>query len=351
MRKALTIKLPTYKTWMKTVISILFIFISCSAISADSWYEVKQTTEPVLRTFEGQVEAIQYATVSAQTSGRIAEIHYDVDDFVAAGSVIVEFTNNEQKQAVERARANLESAKATEKQAIASFNRAQSIFERKLISQSDYDQAESQKNTATAAVKTQLASLETAKTQLEYTLIKAPFDGIVTARHIEKGEAVNVGMPIMSGLSLDHLRVITHIPESLTNKINNNGNAYIELPDGTTIESNDFTLFPYADPQSKTFELRINLPEETPGLFPGMSITLHFIVAEQTMIMIPNDNITHRGELTLVYVKDGDKQVPRQIRTGKQSNHMTEVISGLKPGEYIVNSPLNSSLTQDPKKI
>lgn len=336
---------------MKTIISIFFIFTHSVAISETTWHEIKLSTEPVVRTFQGQVEAIQYATVSAQTNGRVAEIYYDVDDFVAAGDVIIEFTNTEQKQAVQRARANLEAAKATEKQAVASFKRAQSIFERKLISQSDYDQAESQKNTAVAAVKTQQAALETALTQLDYTLVKAPFDGIVTARHVEQGETVNIGTPLMSGLSLDHLRVITQVPESLAHTINNNGHARIELANGTIIESQEFTLFPYADPKTKTFELRINLPEKTPGLFPGMSVKTHFITAEKETTLIPNNAIIHRGELTLVYVKHDDKKVPRQIRTGQQYNNMTEVVSGLSPGDFIAISPLSSSLTQDPKNL
>jgi Multidrug resistance efflux pump len=99
---------------MKNIISIILLISPYLAAADSSWYEVKTTEEPIVRTFQGQVEAIQQATVSAQTSGRVARIHVDVDDYVTAGTVIIEFTNQEQKQAVERARANLEAAKATE---------------------------------------------------------------------------------------------------------------------------------------------------------------------------------------------------------------------------------------------
>src|SRR5690554_1758325 len=133
---------------MKNIISLILLFSCYQILANSSWYEVKASEQPIFRTFQGQVEAIQQATVSAQTNGRVAKIHVDVDDYVTAGTVIIEFTNQEQKQAVERARANLEAAKATEKQALASFKRAQNIFQKKLISQSEYDQAERQKNTA-----------------------------------------------------------------------------------------------------------------------------------------------------------------------------------------------------------
>lgn len=331
---------------MKNIISLILLFSCYQILANSSWYEVKASEQPIFRTFQGQVEAIQQATVSAQTNGRVAKIHVDVDDYVTAGTVIIEFTNQEQKQAVERARANLEAAKATEKQALASFKRAQNIFQKKLISQSEYDQAERQKNTAVAAVKTQQAALITAQTQLDYTLIKAPFDGIVTARHVEQGEAVNVGTPLMSGLSLDHLRVVTQIPESIANRLNNQGHAEIELPDGSRVESTKLTLFPYADPASKTFSLRVNLPPATTGLFPGMSLKVHFKIGQQKTLMIPSQAVVHRGELTLVYVKQGNQQLPRQIRTGRQKGQLTEVISGLTPGDTIVINPLKTSLTQ-----
>lgn len=323
----------------KIVISVM-VLISFQVVADETWLEVKQSIQPVYRLFEGQVEAIHQSTVSAQTSGRVAEIHYDVDDFVEAGGVLIEFTNTEQKQALQRAQANLESAEATEKEAIANYKRVKETFDRKLIAQSEYDLALSKKNAATAAVKAQKAAVETATTQLEYTLVKAPFAGIVTSRHVEKGETVNVGTPIMSGLSLDHLRIITQIPESLITQIKSQPLAKIKLPNQQTVESTDITVFPYADSQSRTFELRVNLPEKTAGLFPGMSTSVAFQVSSKETLLIPNDAVVYRGELTLVYVKHENKKLPRQVITGDADDGFIEILSGLKPGDVIARNPL-----------
>ena len=95
------------------VLNLLVIY--SISLADDEWFEVELSIQPLVRSFEGQIEAINQATVSSQTSGRVAEIHYDVDDFVPAGSVLIEFTNTEQKQAVKKAQANLEFAKAIEK--------------------------------------------------------------------------------------------------------------------------------------------------------------------------------------------------------------------------------------------
>jgi RND family efflux transporter MFP subunit len=335
-------------TYINTIVVLSLILINSPLIAEDQWYEVRSTIEPVQRTFEGQVEAIRQATVSSQTSGRVAKINYDVDDFVPVGSVLIEFTNTEQKQAVQKSQANLESAKASEKEAIANFKRVKTTFDRKLISQSDYDLAVSKKNTASAEVKAQQAVLDTAITQLDYTLVKAPFDGIVTSRHIEKGETVDIGMPVMSGLSLNHLRAISHVPESLISQIKSISLAHIKLPNNEIIESAELTLFPYADPQSRTFELRVNLPEKTTGLFPGMSTQVSFNLGSQEMILIPHNNIVNRGELTLVYVKQENKILPRQIITGNVFKHFTEVISGIKAGDIIMSNPLAQPIFSSP---
>jgi len=324
----------------KIFMASLWILISFHSIADEQWFEVTQSIQPVYRSFEGQVEAIHQSTVSSQTSGRVAEIHYDVDDYVAADSILIEFTNTEQKQALQRAQANLESAQAVEKEAIANFNRIKSTYDRKLISQSDYDLALSKKNTAAAAVKVQKAAVETASTQLEYTLIKAPFAGIVTNRHVEKGETVDVGTPIMSGLSLDHLRIITHIPESLISQIKAQPLARIKLPTEQTVESHDLTVFPYADSQSRTFEVRVNLPVQTAGLFPGMSTAVAFNVGSKETLLIPKETVVRRGELTLVYVKHENKKLPRQVITGGAYNNSIEILSGLNSGDLVAQNPL-----------
>jgi multidrug efflux pump subunit AcrA (membrane-fusion protein) len=79
-----------------------------------------------------------------------------------------------------------------------------------------------------------------------------------------------------------------------------------------------------------------------------MSLKVSFKVGEENTIMIPDAAIVHRGELTMVYVKQGDKQLPRQIRTGQQNNNMTEVISGLMPGDIIALNPLATPVKNNP---
>ena len=71
------------------------------------------------------------------------------------------------------------------------------------------------------------ASLEDAREELSHTLIKAPYSGIVTKRHVEPGETVQPGMELMTGVSLNKLRVNVNVPQSLISKIRRYGKAYV----------------------------------------------------------------------------------------------------------------------------
>jgi multidrug efflux pump subunit AcrA (membrane-fusion protein) len=89
---------------------------------------VEMAKAPLERIYDGTVEAVNQATMSAQTSGRVAEVYYDVDDYVEPGEPIVRFTNAEQQAALRQAEASLAEALARQKQAAEEFSRASSLF-------------------------------------------------------------------------------------------------------------------------------------------------------------------------------------------------------------------------------
>ena len=168
------------------------------------------------RVFDGTVEAVHQATVSAQTAGRIAEVGYDVDDFVEAGSVLVRFTDVEQSTALRQAEAQLAEARARSTEAEEEYRRAQNLRERNLGSQRDLDAALASRNSARARVTAAESAVRAARQQLDYTVVEAPYAGIVTERHVEVGETVTPGQPLVSGVSLERLRVVGDLPHQVT---------------------------------------------------------------------------------------------------------------------------------------
>ena len=169
---------------------------------------VELDAAPRERLLDGKVEAVNQATMSAQTAGRIAEVFVDVDDYVEAGQQIVRFTDVEQQSSLRQARAALAEARAQAVQADEQFRRVSDLVEKGSVSRREYDQALAAREAAGARVESAQSSVAAAEQQLEYTLVRAPYAGIVTERHVEVGEAVGIGQPLMSGLSLEALRVV-----------------------------------------------------------------------------------------------------------------------------------------------
>ncbi len=300
-------------------------------------------TVAVERVFDGTIEAVHQATVSAQTAGRIAEVGYDVDDFVEAGSVLVRFTDVEQTTALRQAEAQLDEARARNTEAEEEYRRAENLRERGLGSQRDLDSALASRNSARARVTAAESAVRAARQQLDYTVVTAPYAGIVTERHVEVGESVAPGQPLMSGLSLERLRVVVDLPQSVAADVRANPSAFI-LTDEGRVEAADVTLFPTADPVTNTFRVRLDLPDGQFGLYPGMFVKAAFRVGESERLLIPAEAILHRSEVTGVYVVTPESIRLRQIRTGQSFDSRTEVLSGLAAGESVALDPVRAGI-------
>ena len=124
------------------------------------------------RVWDGRIEAVNQGTVSAQTSGRVAELLYDVNDFVDAGAVVMRFTDTEQKAALNRAQAALAEARARLANAETEFERGEKMIANNTIAQSRFDQLKAERDSARARLNAAIADVETAKEQLEYTVVR-----------------------------------------------------------------------------------------------------------------------------------------------------------------------------------
>lgn len=305
---------------------------------------VETARAPLERVYDGTVEAVNQATMSAQTSGRIAEVYYDVDDYVEPGAPIIRFTNAEQQAALKRAEASLSEALARQNQAAEEFSRAEALFEAGSSSKREYDQAVASRDAANARVEAARSAVATANQQLEYTLVRAPYPGIVTERHVEVGEAVSVGQPLMSGLSLDSLRVVTNLPQQVAARVREHRMASVLTGEGR-VEATNLTIFPFADSASNTFTVRVNLPDGQYELYPGMFVKVAFVIGDAERLLIPTTALVRRSEVTGVYVAGTDDTIRlRQVRVGNTFGDRTEVLAGLTEGERIALDPVGAGI-------
>jgi len=270
--------------------------------------------------------------MSAQTSGRVLEVPFDVNDYVPEGALIIKLTDVEQQAALRRAQASYNAAKAN-------YDRIAQLFSRQTVSKAAMDNARERRDTAEAG-------LRTAQQQLDYTAIKAPYAGYVTKRFVQVGEEVRPGEPLISGISLKALRVAVQIPQTAAGAVRKYSAADVILDQATgkRVTAAKITVFPFADPQTHSFSVRLELPEVDTGLYPGMTVKCAFEVGEAKKLLIPVSALVQRSEVSGVYVVKGDRVGLRQLRLGHRYGERVEVLAGLSGGEQIAADPIAAAL-------
>jgi RND family efflux transporter MFP subunit len=293
------------------------------------------------RSFDGIVEAERRSTVSSQVAARIEEVPFDVDDYVERGDIIVQFRNLPAAADLKQAEAAAQEARARLDEARANHGRIQQLFRQDRISKADMDRTTADLQSAEARVEAAKGALLAAQERFENTVVRAPFSGIVVQRHVEVGEMATVGMPLMTGLSLEHLRVAVDVPQSDIAALRADAEAWVDLPDGGSLAADAIRIFPYADPSTHTFRVRLGLAEGQHGIYPGMWVKVRFLVGERAALLVPQSAVVQRSELTAVYVL-GDDGVPRlrQVRLGReQADGRVAILAGLDDGELVVTDP------------
>jgi len=314
---------------------VLLAFSPVFAVELAS-VQVKVESLPLERLFEGRVEAVNQSTVSAETTGRVSEINFDVGDAVPAGEVIVKLVSIEQQQVYNQAAAALNEAQVNLDVQRSEFERIEKIYQRNLVAKTVYDRALGNLNTATARMKSAGAALKVASERLSYTLIRAPFSGTVLARHVEVGEAVQPGRPIMTGFDPRMLRVEVDLPQSILEKVAELRTARVVIAQDESIEPVKILLFPQADPVTGTVHMRLQLPpRDDAQLYPGRFVKVAVVVGQKDRLLVPKTSVMYRSEVTAVYVQTGDSFVLRQVRLGNTFGDNVEVISGIREGENV----------------
>jgi RND family efflux transporter MFP subunit len=293
------------------------------------------------RSYDGTVEAERRSTVSAQVSARIEDVPFDVDDYVERGAIIVQFRDRPVAAELKQAEAAAQEAKARLAEARANHGRILQLFQQDRISRADMDRVTADLQSAEARVKAADGALTAARESFENTVVRAPFSGIVVERHVEIGEMATIGAPLMTGLSLEHLRVAVDVPQSDIGALRADGEAMIDLPNGGSLAAESIRVFPYADPSTHTFRARLRLAEGQHGIYPGMWVKVRFLTGEEQALLVPQSAVVRRSELTAVYVLgEDDRPRLRQVRLGRvQADGRVAILAGLDPGERVVTDP------------
>jgi RND family efflux transporter MFP subunit len=318
--------------------------MSANNVEGLALVKVQTNSAENVRSWDGVVESMHQAILSAQTSGRVSELLVDVNDAVTKGAVLARLSNVEQVSGQNRSQAALRTAQAQATEAEADYRRMNEMFRKRLIARAQYDQSLARRNTALAQLDSAQAGLRESMQQLSYTTIRAPYSGVISERHVQVGETIAPGQAIFSMNSPTQLRVRIDLPQAEALALQKTQSAQILMDGSRKIPVENIVVFPNANPDTHTVTLRLTLPTGIEGLKPGMSVKALLPSTAEANFSIPITALVIRSEVTSVYVVHEKTIRLRQIRIGSRVGQQVQVLSGLQAGEFIAVDSLAASL-------
>ena len=302
---------------------------------------------------DGTVEAVKESTVAAQISGRVVDIRFDVGDRVNKGEVIVRIDEREVSEALASARAQLAQAQATLVNAKATYERTRQLFDQKFVSQAALDKALADYRAAQAQLAAAAAATKQAATVRSFATVTAPYSGVVAARHVELGETVLPGKPLMTGFDPKDMRVVADVPQAKVRAIGEDAFAVVEFAGiAKRVTTKSITVLPSADARTHTTRVRLSLPHYVEGTYPGMFARVRFVLGRVRKLVIPSSAVVRRAELTGAYVVADDGRIQfRQVRVGEAAGETgVEVLAGLRPGEKVALDPVKAAIAMKDRR-
>ena len=316
---------------------------------------VQQANVPDLLEAVGTVRAAQTSDAASQMMGNIVEVRTHEGDRVQRGQVLAVIDDSQPRAAVDRATAadlaaqqQLVGADSDLTLAESTLKRYQVLFEKKSVSPQEFDEVKARQQAALArrdmakAGQAQAqAALSQARTSLDYTRIRAPFDGVVTEKKADPGTLASPGMPIFTVEDVRRYRLEATVNENDLRYVRTGEqvSVVIDALDNAGLKGKVVQIVPAADPASRTFLVKIDLPMDV-RLRSGLFGRAQFSRGEREALLIPRSAVVERGQLQGIYVLDQNKVASlRYITLGKPSGAEVEVLAGLQNGEQLVSKP------------
>ena len=316
---------------------------------------VRTTMAPDYNEATGTVRAAQSAQLSSQVVGAITRVNVHEGDQVRRGEVLITIVAAQQRSAYDSAKARLLASQQTiagtdadYTLAEATMKRYQMLFDKKSVSPQEYDEvktrllaAKARHDVAAASEVQAEAAVAEANTAVGFTRIAAPFDGLVVAKLADAGTLAAPGVPLLTIEDTTRFRLEAMVDESHVGAVHLGETVPVVIDSlgNQTITGKVVQIVPIADPASRTFTVKVDLPTN-PQIRSGLFGRARFACGEREAMLVPQNALIHRGQLVGVYVVGKDNIASlRYVTSGKLSANLVEVLSGLENGERIVAHP------------
>lgn len=306
-------------------------------ITQENTYTVIAKTDAIFEPVAASVEAKQTTIISSRMLARINTIAVNAGDKVKKGDVLITLEKSDLQSQVLQAKQNIIALLAREEEAEKNFIRAKELLEKQLISTFNFDKATADYQSIVAELTAAEQSLSQVETTLSYATLIAPINGLIVDRFAQPGDTAQAGTKLLSLYNPLLLRVEAQVREQLALSLTHGQKIDIELPSiNKTITGEIEEIVPAANTGSRSFLIKARITNNE-NLLPGMYARMLIPAGEEINLIIPDNKVTHVGQLDFVWVNTNGSIERRFVRLGKtQPNNMVTVISGLMDGDKII---------------
>jgi RND family efflux transporter MFP subunit len=304
---------------------------------------------PVLAGSGYVVTGEKYISIGVRVPGRIDQYFVDESDRVEKGQPLVQLDDRDYRAALARAEAALRVAEATVDLRRKEIERMRKLRSREVASQSQLDVKENELRVAEAQVSQYRAEIDQARVDLDYTVLRAPSDGVILAKLKEVGEIAVPGGFAGSGdlirmANLEDLRAEVDVNESDLSRVHLDQPAEV-VPDAfpdRRYAARVVKLYPQVNRQKGTLKVEVGILAPDENLRPDMSVRIHFLgeakptQAGGAVVLAPRAALRRDGGAAFVWVVSRGRLRRQPVRTGAEMGDRVVVAEGLLGGEALV---------------
>jgi RND family efflux transporter MFP subunit len=295
----------------------------------------------------GTIEARAEADLGFRIAGKLIERKVDVGDGVRAGDVLARLDDQDQRNALRTAEAELAAAQAEQVQASNEEARKRELLSRGNTTQVLYDAALMSKRTADAKVVAAQAALQTARDRAGYTELVADRNGVVTSVGPDAGQVVEIGEMVVRVAQPEEREAVFNVAEAGVRSAPKDPVIEVALsgaPD-ITAAGRVREVSPQADPVTRTHTVRIALENPPDALRLGATVTGRLKQPPTPVVELPDTAMVHEGERSFVWVVDPKDQTVRRRAVSTRPGHIdgpVVITDGLAQGDIVVTAGVHS---------
>lgn len=300
-------------------------------------------------TANGSVHPWQEIIISPEVGGyRVAAVNVDVGDRVRRGQELVRLSDAMLQSDAASRQASLQSAEAALTNAAAAHARAKSLSASGVMSRADLDKLLSEELTAKARVEVAKADVAAAQLRLRYTRVTAPDDGIVFARTVAVGQIASVGGEMLRMVRRGRLEWRAEIPEARMREIQPGQAVKLTTADGSILDGKVRTIAPVIDSSTRSGLVYVDI--DSAAARAGMFARGEVVLANQAAQMVPIACVIIQDGYSYVFVVTEQRSVQRRrVETGMVKDNTIEILSGIAPGERVVEK--GAGFLKDGEKV